>query len=85
VRVLSMVDWNAENVPGVFKKQDLLFLDSPGLFLAGSALIIWLGFCVVIFFVLFIFLLCRMCPMLPVPLDLLFLIAPSIYSNVYSH
>ena len=36
------------------------------------------------FFVLSIFLLCRMCPMLPPPLDLLFLIASSIYSNVYS-
>ena len=34
---------------GVFKEQDLLFLDLPGLFLVVSVLIIWLGFCVVIF------------------------------------
>ena len=34
---------------GVFKKQDLLFLDSSGLFLVGSVVLIWLGFCVVIF------------------------------------
>jgi hypothetical protein len=36
-------------------------------------------------FVLFDFFLCLVCSMLPVSLDFLFLIAPSVFSNVYSH
>ena len=40
-----------------------------------------LVFCVVFFFVLFVFILC---PMLPVSLDCPFLIVPLVYSNVYS-
>ena len=34
-------------------------------------------------FVLFVFVLCIVCPMLPVSLDCPFLIAPSVFSNVY--
>ena len=34
-------------------------------------------------FVLFVFILCFVCPMLPVSLDCPFLIAPSVFSNVY--
>ena len=34
-------------------------------------------------FVLFVFVLCLVCPMLPVSVDCPFLIAPSVFSNVY--
>ena len=45
----------------------------------GSVLLIFLVFCVVLCFgVLFIFILCVVCPMLPVSLDCPFLIAPSV-------
>jgi hypothetical protein len=37
----------------------------------------------VVFFVLFVFVLCLVYPMLPVSLDCPFLIAPSVFSNVY--
>jgi hypothetical protein len=33
----------------------------------------------------FIYALCLLCPMLPVPLDCLFLIAPSVFSNLDLH
>ena len=33
--------------------------------------------------VLFVFILCLMCPMLPVSLDCPFLVAPSVFSNFY--
>jgi hypothetical protein len=39
-------------------------------------------FCVVVL-VLFVFVMCLVCPMLPVSLDYPFLIAPSSFSNVY--
>ena len=39
-------------------------------------------FCVV-FFALFVFILCLVYPMMPVSLDSPFLIAPSVFSNVY--
>jgi hypothetical protein len=43
-----------------------------------------LSFCVVLCrFVLFVFVLCLMCPVLPVSLDCPFLIAPSVFSNVH--
>jgi hypothetical protein len=43
-----------------------------------------LSFCVVLCrFVLFVFVLCLMCPLLPVSLDCPFLIAPSVFSNVH--
>ena len=55
---------------------------TPG-FCWGSVLLIFLVFCVV-FFVLFVFVLCRvhMHPMLPFFLDCPFLIAPSAFFNV---
>ena len=43
-----------------------------------------LVFCDVLF-VLFVFVLCHVCPMLLVSLDCPFLIAPSVFSNVYLH
>ena len=43
-------------------------------------------FCVVLcFLVLFVFVLCLVCPMLPESLDCPFLIASSVFSNVYFH
>jgi hypothetical protein len=36
-----------------------------------------------VFFVLFVFILCLVCPMLPVCMDCAFLIDTSIFSNVY--
>ena len=39
----------------------------------------------VVFFNLFVFVLCLVYPMLPVSLDCIFLIAPSVFSNVYLH
>jgi len=50
--------------------------------LVESVLFIFLVFCVV-FCVLFAFVLCLVCPMLPESLDCPFLIAPSVFSNVY--
>ena len=49
-------------------------------FLVQSMLLIFLVLCVVFFCALFVFVLCRM---FPVYLDCLFLIAPSVCSNVY--
>ena len=52
--------------------------------LVGSVLLICLAFCVVLWFcVFFAFCLCLVCPMLQVSLNCLFLIAPSVFSNVY--
>ena len=51
-------------------------------FLVGSLLVIFLVFCVV-FFVLFAFVLCRVYPITPVSLDCPFLIARSVFPNVY--
>jgi hypothetical protein len=45
-------------------------------FLAGSALFIFLALCIVLF-VLFVFALCLVYPMLPVSLNYLLVIAPS--------
>lgn len=56
-------------------------LDSPPVF-NGAALLIILVLCVV-FFVLFVFVQCLVCQMLPVFLDYLFFTAPSVFSNVY--
>ena len=62
-----------------YKKLELLtlrvHLDSPPIFDGVRVAHLSLVFCVV-FFVLFVFLLCLVCPMLPVSLDCLFLIAP---------
>jgi hypothetical protein len=49
----------------------------------GSCCSSFVVFCVV-FFVLFVFVLCLVCPMLQVSLDCPFSIAPSLFSNVYS-
>jgi hypothetical protein len=48
----------------------------------GSVLLIFLVFYVV-FFSLFVFVLCFVYPMLPLSLDCSFLIAPLVFSNVY--
>jgi len=56
-------------------------LDSPPVF-DEAGLFIILVLCVM-FFVLFVFVHCLVYPMLPVFLDYLFLIAPSLFSNVY--
>ena len=48
----------------------------------GFVLFIFLVFCVV-FFVVIVFVLCHVYPMLPVSLDCPFLIAPSVFSNLY--
>ena len=55
---------------------------TPAWFLVGSVLLIVLVFCVV-FFALFVFVLCLVYPMLHVSLDCPFLIAPSVFSTVY--
>jgi len=47
-----------------------------------SVLLIFLDFCVV-FFTLFVSVLCLVHPMLPISLDCPFWIAPSVFSNVY--
>jgi len=53
-------------------------------FLVCSVVLRYLVFCVVLcFFVFFVFVLCLMWEMLPVSLDCLFWIAPSIISNFY--
>ena len=52
--------------------------------LVGSMLLIFLIFCAGLrFCVLFVCVLCLVCPVLPVSLDCLILIAPSVFSNVY--
>jgi hypothetical protein len=50
-------------------------------YLCLFAIVVANTYCVV-FFVLFVFVLCCVYPMLPVSLDCPFLIAPSIFSNV---
>jgi len=60
------------------KRQELLILRGR----LGSVLLIFLIFCVV-FFVLFVFVMCLMYPMLSVSLDCSFLSAPSDFSTVY--
>ena len=50
----------------------------------GSVLLIFIVFNVVLCFcVLFIFVLCLVCPVLPVSLDCSFFVASSLFSNVY--
>ena len=44
---------------------------------------ICISYCVALCFALFVFVLCFVHPMLPVSLDFPFLIAPSVFSNVY--
>ena len=70
----------------IHKKQKLHSLVTgftPG-FWWWSVLLIFLVFCVV-FFALFVFLLCIVYPMLSFFLDFPFLIAPSVFDNVYLH
>jgi hypothetical protein len=62
----------------------LIFLVFCVVFLMGSELLIFLVFCVV-FLVLFVFVLYLVYLMLPVSLDCPFLIASSVFSNVYLH
>jgi hypothetical protein len=50
--------------------------------LVGSVLLIILVFCVVLF-LLYVFALCFVCPMLPVFFDCQFVIVPSVFSNAY--
>jgi hypothetical protein len=50
--------------------------------LVGSVLLIILVFCVVLF-LLYVFALCLVCPMLPVFFDCQFVIVPSVFSNAY--
>ena len=53
-------------------------------FFVGSMLLIFLVFCFVLSFcALFVFVECLVYPILPVSLDWPFLIAPSVFSNVY--
>ena len=52
------------------------FSGAPGLFIC-------LAFCVVVYCVLFVYVLCLVCQMLPFSLYCPFLIAPSAFSNVY--
>jgi hypothetical protein len=53
-------------------------------FLEGSVLLIYLAFCVVLCFcVLFVFVLCLLCPMLSMSLDCPCLITRSVFSGVY--
>ena len=50
----------------------------------GSVLLFVLVFCVVLcLVVLFVFILCLVCPKMPVPLDCPFLISTSVFYNVY--
>ena len=70
----------------IHKKQKLHSLApefTPG-FWWWSVLLIFLALCVV-FFALLVFVLCIVYPMLPVSLDFPFLIAPSVFDNVYLH
>jgi hypothetical protein len=56
---------------------------TPG-FWRGSVLLIYLAFCVVLCFcVLFVFVLCLLCPMLSMSLDCPCLITRSVFSGVY--
>jgi hypothetical protein len=41
--------------------------------------------CCVVFYILFVFVLCLVCPMLTVSLCISFLNVPSVFSNVYSY
>ena len=72
-----------------FKRRELLTLreqlGSPPVY-GGSVLLIFLVSCVALCFcVVFVFVLCHGYPMLPVSLVWLFLISPSVLSNVYSN
>jgi hypothetical protein len=58
------------------------FLFSVWFLLLGSVLLIFFVFCVMLL-VLFVFVLCLVYSMLPVSLDYLFLIAPSVFSTIY--
>ena len=53
------------------------------LFLVASELLIFLVFCVVLFWFFFVFVLCRVHPKLPMSLDCPFLIASLILSDAY--
>ena len=69
-----------------YKKQKLLKRSKHlgSRFVVGSELLVVLVFCVVVcFYVLFVFVLCLVCPILPVSLDCPFLITPSVFSNDY--
>jgi hypothetical protein len=68
-------------------RQELLtlleHLDSPPVF-GGTFVPHPCSFLCVLCCVLFVFVLCLECPVLPVSLDCSFLIDPSVFSNVYS-
>ena len=53
-------------------------------FLVGSVLLVFFSFPCCVLFALFVFVLCYKYPMLPVSLNCPFLIASSVFSNVYS-
>ena len=74
------------NMAGVLEEAGTVFPSrAPGFpvgVLVGSMLLIFLLFCVR-FFALFFFVLCLVCQLLPMYLNCSFLIAPSVFSNVY--
>jgi hypothetical protein len=65
----------------------------PQFILVGSVFLIFFVFCVmllyvclfVLFLAAFVSVLCRSCPMFPLPLDCPFLIASSVFSTLYFH
>ena len=73
-----------------FKRRELLTLRelivSAPVF-GGIRVALLLSFlcCVMFFYVLFVFVLCLVCQMLPMSLDCLFLIAPLVFFDVYLH
>jgi hypothetical protein len=73
-----------------FKRRELLTLRelivSAPVF-GGIRVALLLSFlcCVMLFYVLFVFVLCLVCQMLPMSLDCLFLIAPLVFFDVYLH
>ena len=69
--------WSAMVHPGILERHG-----SPRCLVKPRLLIVLLVFCVVIF-VLFVIVLCLVYPVLPVSLDCPFLIAPSVFSNIY--
>ena len=60
-------------------------LCTPPVFFVEPVLLIFLVSCVVMRFVLFVFVLCLVHPMLPISLDFPFLIAPLVFSDAYLH
>ena len=81
-KTIIRLDWIAQWVS--YKKRNFLYihehLDSPLFFFMSSVLLIFLVFYVVCGFLSPFYVLC---PMLPVSLDYPFLIASSVFSNVY--